>query len=166
MTERWLPVPSLPEYEVSDEGRVRSARRGHVLAQRLVRGYCLVWLLGSGYLVHRLVLRAFVGEPEPGQEGAHWNGNSADNRLANLRWASRDENERDKVAHGSAPRRERHPRARLTEAAIAEIRAAPKMYGYRKALAARFGVSVHAIADVLGERSWRNGTPKPPSVLT
>lgn len=54
--------------------------------------------------VHKAVLISFVGEGPQGWHGAHLNGDPTDNRLSNLRWVTRVENERHKVAHGTAPR--------------------------------------------------------------
>lgn len=53
-----------------------------------------------GAPVHGLVARAFLGPTPKGQEVLHKNGNSQDNRLANLRFGTRSENNRDIVRHG------------------------------------------------------------------
>ena len=51
--------------------------------------------------LHRLVLEAFRGMCPPGHEARHANGVPSDNHLANLSWATKGENERDKRAHGT-----------------------------------------------------------------
>ena len=118
--ERWLPVVGWEGlYEVSDHGRVRSLdrvvtrtdgviqrRRGTVLTNTITSsGYAQVRLSGNGRrenaMVHRAVLRAFRGEPLPGQEGCHNNGDSTDPRLENLRWDSSRENTFDSIRHGT-----------------------------------------------------------------
>ena len=121
MTEQWLPVVGWEEsYEVSDLGNVRSLPRLVVdrirtrrLSGRLKKltptcyGYRAVTFNRSGevvqYKVHRLVLEAFVGPCPPGEEARHLNGIRHDNRLANLAWGTRIENNFDRVLHGTHP---------------------------------------------------------------
>lgn len=109
--ESWRPIPGHPQYDVSDLGRVRSRRfknlrvlkgsvqkSGHVRVQLTNR---------ERYLVHRLVLAAFVG-PAPRELAArHLNGDPKDNRLVNLRYGTHSENMRDRVAHGNDPQARR-----------------------------------------------------------
>ena len=122
--ERWLPVPDWEGlYEVSDQGRVRSLDRlsanGRKLKGRPLKsaadraGYRLVWLHRNSqrrmFILHRLVLLAFVGPCPEGMEGCHDNGDPGDNRLSNLRWDTKSANCLQKVEHGT------HNLARLTE---------------------------------------------------
>lgn len=118
--ERWLPVAGYEgAYEVSDLGRIRGldremlgkdgvvqAKRGGIMRPRRLRsGHITTGLharnVSNTVLVHRLVLSTFVGPPPDGTECCHNNGNPADNRLANLRWASHLENMDDQRRHGT-----------------------------------------------------------------
>jgi hypothetical protein len=108
MIETWMPIPGYEGlYEVSDLGRVYGFRSNKVLKPNVKpkNGYRVVCLQYPGHrkyhLVHRLVLRAFVGEPPEGWDACHNNGNSSDNRLENLRWGTRSENILDEVRHGT-----------------------------------------------------------------
>lgn len=117
--ERWLPVPGYEGfYEVSDLGRVRSLdrvvfhpvggasrRRGKVLRQAVTPANrrAVNLLMDSktkGFLVHRLVLMAFVGAPPEGHECLHWDNDPTNNHLDNLRWGTRSENVHDQVRQG------------------------------------------------------------------
>lgn len=51
--------------------------------------------------VHHLVLEAFVGPRPDGTEACHWNDVPDDNRLVNLRWATKSENRLDCVRNGN-----------------------------------------------------------------
>lgn len=116
-TEVWKPIPGCEgEYEVSDQGRVRSLdrhvegmlgmRRGRVLKPQWAgpRGkqYRQVTLRDGHQLkVHLLVLTVFAGPRPDGLQGCHTNGDKSDNRLINLRWDTPGANNRDKRAHGT-----------------------------------------------------------------
>lgn len=114
--ERWLPVVGYEgRYEVSNLGRVRSLdrvtrhgrrRKGRMLKPTpMPRGYQLVnlWLDNSPrmWLIHRLVLTAFVGPAPEGTEALHGIGGPGNNTLPNLRWGTHSENQFDQVAHGT-----------------------------------------------------------------
>lgn len=116
--ERWAPIPGHEGYEASDLGRVRSLdrkitnrngvtqrRKGMMLRQwKDQDGY---WQTrcgtGSPFLVHRLVLSAFVGPCPDGMQGCHNNADRSDARLVNLRWDTPRENSADMIRHGNSP---------------------------------------------------------------
>lgn len=113
--ERWAPVPGFDDYQVSDQGRVRSkARRdrigravgGKELRVRVVTGrHPTVTLYARGTrvkrTVHSIVLEAFVGPRLPGTEACHRDDDKSNNALTNLRWDSRSENTLDRVRNGT-----------------------------------------------------------------
>ena len=121
MEENWKPVVGFEgAYEVSDQGNVRSIDRSyeqisrhgtkymHSKKGRLLRpgrtssGHLSVALgRGNSRTVHSLVMEAFVGPRPDKMEICHNNGNPADNRLENLRYATRSENILDAVKLGT-----------------------------------------------------------------
>ena len=123
----WKTVPENNNYSVSDEGLVRNSRGEFVRQHITWHGYQRVYLSRNGKTtgrtVHSLVLSAFVGPRPAGMQACHMDGNKQNNHISNLMWGSRVENERHKIAHGTAPRRAKNGRAKLSEAAIKEIRA-------------------------------------------
>lgn len=176
--ERWLPIPGFDGYDVSDCGRVRSVDRlqtydnvtasgkvvtttrllrGRILRPGVVKsGHCLV-MLGRGRpkLVHALVLTAFVGPRPAGYDSCHYDGDPANNRLGNLRWGTRSDNVQDAIRHGThrggSGAGEAHPNARLSAAAVLEIRAANDATAD---LAAKYGVSRSAIKAARSGKTW------------
>lgn len=117
MTE-WRAVPSLPGFEVSDEGQVRSLDRtvtyrdgrnyfyrGQMKAQfPSPAGYPYIGARGRQWAVHRLVAEAFHGPcPEGMTLVRHLDGSRDNNTPDNLRWGTKSENALDSVAHGTHP---------------------------------------------------------------
>lgn len=147
--ERWRPVPGYRgRYEVSSAGRVRSLLAGRVVVGGKDDGYRHLDLFRDGRRltrhVHVLVLEAFRGLRRAGQVSRHLNGRRGDNRLANLRWGSRAENEADKRRH----RRSGH---KLTAALARRIRRAR---GLQRQVAARFNVSPSLVSMIRSGKSW------------
>lgn len=62
-------------------------------------GYYQVMANKKIYLVHRLVAEAFLPNPKNLHEVDHINRDTSDNRVENLRWASRSGNTRNTVSH-------------------------------------------------------------------
>ena len=121
-TETWKALPDYEgQYEVSDLGRVRSLDRmvnyqktdkqkafskfakGRLLKAGTMNkfGHVSVALgRGNSRCVHDLVLRTFVGPRPHKHDCLHINGVGSDNRLVNLRYGTRRENNLDMCAHG------------------------------------------------------------------
>lgn len=161
--ETWKAIPGFDGiYEASDMGRIRSfspmSRIGNgILRQHDCSGYLRVSLYRKGvhrpklYLVHRMVLLAFVGECPPGQQTRHLNGNSKDNRLTNIKWGTRKENARDRLRHGRFHRANINQRA-LSDSDAAFIRKNHKIIK-QTTLAEMFGVHRATIQRIhAGER--------------
>lgn len=123
MTEKWLPVVGYEGlYSVSDTGRVRSESKTVTFVGRWnavvnrsypnrilnpkhdTHGYPFVSLSkngkSTGYRVHSLMLKAFVGLRPYGAHARHLDDNKKNNLLANLAWGTPLENSRDKYRNG------------------------------------------------------------------
>lgn len=158
----WRPVDGWP-YEVSNAGKVRNVRSGHVLVpSKHNLGYRTVTLCHGGerssMYVHHVVLNTFVGTRLDGMECNHKNGDKADNRLDNLEWVTNGENMRHAADHGLIPRGEGHRKAKLTESDVRDIRRLAACGRTPTHLAARFPVTRRHIRDIVRMRSWRHVT--------
>lgn len=71
----------------------------------LGRGYKGIRISGKIYKVHRLVGETYIPNPENKPEIDHINRNPSDNRVENLRWATRTENNRNTRANDACASR-------------------------------------------------------------
>ena len=170
--EQWKDISGyVGFYQVSNEGRVRSLirllpsaieqgirREKQVLAQsRNKQGRLQVNLCREGFLkrfqVHRLVLEAFKGPAPEGTECRHLDGDHTNNHEQNLEWGTHTENMNDKTGHGTQLIGEKHPRAKLTEDDVREIRATNAT---TRALAEVYGVSQVSIHFIRSRKTWKH----------
>lgn len=113
MVEIWKDIDGFEGfYQVSNLGRVKSLARVvndyrgtgkhnkecilKPKRKNVANSYLTVCFSKYGTItthqIHTLVARAFLGNPEEGQEVNHKNGVKGDNRVENLEWVSRREN--------------------------------------------------------------------------
>lgn len=167
----YKPIEGFPRYRVGTDGSIWSCAvsRGKMddssdqwkqltISPNPATGYCLAQLRANGKRksrgVHVLVLEAFRGPCPEGMEGAHGNGIRHDNRMDNLRWDTRKNNHADKWKHGTQPVGEKIHCAKLTEAAVREIR---EQQGKTRGvdLARKFGVSKNLVSQIQHRKAWR-----------
>jgi protein gp37 len=151
--ERWKSIPGFENYEASTHGRIRSPNGVMAMQfnETIGRDTLTLWRSNEPHTmpVHRLVALAHLGAPEEGHEVCHRNGNSRDNRLVNLRWGTRSENQREKVRHGS-----RGGPQRIDAQIAAGIREARRGGATQQAVADRFGVSRPLVSLIENGRAW------------
>ena len=163
MTETWTPAYGWHNYDVSSEGRIqrvvggRGCRVGHIMSQRINRdGYACVTLYRNntkrGYLVSRVVCASFHGPPPTdSHHAAHTDGDKLNNRPGNLRWATQEENEADKIGHGTRLRGEAMVISKLTDDQVRAIRADTRR---QHTIALDFGVTQSLISMVKSKKVW------------
>ena len=168
LVKNLLKYPSLPDeiwkdvvgyeglYKVSTKGRVRSfvkgGKRGCILSQATHRqGYKEIRLSSCSkgnkmFLVHRLVVEAFIPNPYNKETVNHIDGNKANNMVENLKWATINEN----IAHAYRTELRVFPEQRLsqlfegsklTKHDVEDIRNGFAEGVLQKDLASKYGVS-------------------------
>lgn len=174
--ENWLPVVGYEHfYEVSDLGRVaavshsvrtstgkgwRHVNGGLLKPSNNGLGYLQVGLTRDGrrrqLLVHRLVMAAFVGPLPEGMEVRHGPGGSVDNRLANLSYGTKSENEKDKARDGTVPERrgEFNARSKLTWPIVEDCRRRSALGEPHRALAREHGVGASVMWRAIRGITW------------
>ncbi len=169
--EEWKSVPSYEGlYEVSNTGKVKSLARWkqndpnrtpYWIPERLIyqhkapHGYMMVCLSKNGdtrtFSVHRLMLRAFLGEPPHKHEACHANGIRDDNRLENLRWDTRVNNFKDREKHGNTPRGERNGCSKLDDEKVRAILADSRS---NRQIAKSYGITGVTVDRIKRRESW------------
>lgn len=154
----WKTHPTLPEYQLSSDGEVRSIYTMRPLVGRKDKdGYrALVACSGGRRLsvrVATMVLEAWVGPRPPGYVARHLNGVRDDNRPANLAWSTQKENIADKEAHGTVQRGERSGMAKLTAAQAERIKRGGEPVSV---LVREFGICRATVYHIRSGRLWKH----------
>jgi len=161
--DTWRQIRGSPAYWVSTHGQIISTmkRRPRMIAPIKSGKYLAITYWDSEHrrhreYVHRLVLKTWVGDPRPGQEAGHLNGNRHDNRLANLAWVTRQENANHRIIHGTVGVGASNPMAVLTDEKVRSMRA-DRIAGmpYYK-IAAKYNVSTMTAHRAITRTSWRH----------
>lgn len=181
MRYKRLTFIGLPNHRVGKSGSVwsRINKRGRIVAWYRLHPHVLnkgvkskkeYYRIGLShgkvkrmFMVHRLVLEAFVGPCPEGMEACHWDNNGLNCKLSNLRWDTPVNNQRDRIRHGTDNQGE-NPRlgeecgwAVLTEKKVLRIRRLYKKgWGGYKRLGKRFRVDWSTIRDVVKRRHWNH----------
>jgi hypothetical protein len=165
----WRLVPGWPEYQISEHGDLRRARKGRGTGGgRLLKpwrnkksGYLQIslWRGNCGYrtTVHRLVALAFLGAPpSPRHLVAHNDGSRDNNYWRNLRWATQRENVADTIRHGTHNRGSRNGQAKIDEICVVAIRKMAEMKIPQRVAADGFGICHQTVSDIVNRRRWRH----------
>lgn len=92
--------------------------------------------------------------PYPEWEAAHSCGRRNCVNKRHLRWASRADNESDKLIHGTHNRGERQGQSKLTSVEVLAIRAAINNGEVQRQIASRFGISEQSVSGIKSRKIW------------
>lgn len=164
--EEWRECIENTDYAVSNMGRVKRVKGGRgTNSEKLLTlikshyGYSVTHLgVDCQVRVHRLVCRAFHGEPRPEQRDVnHINHIRDDNRAENLHWCTTQENTDWGIQAGRNNIGARNGAAKLTEDKVLEIR---HIKGSEKisnlAIGRRFNVSGDTIDKIISRKTWKH----------
>ncbi len=168
-TETWKAIERAPNYEVSDEGRVRRVggmfRKDRAYGDLLTgtvtsHGYVHVHILTNdrkrSLYVHVLVLEAFVPRPGPRFQVNHRDGVKTNNVLANLEWVTASANSlhRSRTLGHYVSRGEANGNALLTDDTVRAIRARWAAGDRGTDIARELGVSPSSVCGVVRGKTW------------
>lgn len=103
--EIWKPIEGFEDYHVSTSGNIWSDKRRIYLQPEITRlGYERICLYKNKtrnrFLIHVLVAKAFIPNPENKPEVNHIKGIKGDNRATQLEWSTKSENHKDAFVKG------------------------------------------------------------------
>jgi len=163
MTIGWQSIAGYEGlYWVSDTGLVKS-RRGLKSLQLnpAGNGYRTVHLFKNGrcrpHLVSRLVASAFIPNPENKPQVNHISGDTLDNRVQNLEWATRSENQRHAFRIGlNSAVGEKNRHAKLTETKVVVIRGLISIGIAQKDVARIFAIHPASVSYIHTRKTWNH----------
>jgi len=146
------------EYFVTKDGKI--FRNGKEL--KIYRGaYSTLKLSIDGKsktrTVHRLVAETYIPNPENKPEVNHWDGNTHNNHVSNLRWSTTSENQKHKHHVLNKCNGENHGISKLKNEEVKFIRKnyIPKHKEYgMNALSRMFKVAPATIHRIINKKTW------------
>lgn len=168
LLEKATPIPGFQGYAVTRCGRVLSFKQHKPLEMALCPnkpgGYLRANLRANGrnkhvhVMVHRLVAMTFLRAPIAGEQARHLDGNRLNNRVENLAWGSKRENEADKVLHGTDNRGARSGSCKLTEDVVRDIRSRLAVGEAGADIARDCKVDRVTVYRIRDRRTWKHTT--------
>lgn len=148
------------KYEASTGGHVRNAKTKRVLKEFVGKdGYLRTQFDGKTRLVHRVIAKTFIDNPDNLPEVNHINGNKSDNSISNLEWCTRNENLKHAYKHNLRNAKgTNNARSKLSEEDVRYIRKnyikGDKVYG-GIAMSKKFNVAHQTISAVVSGQNWK-----------
>lgn len=158
-------IKDYKNYKVDELGNVYSmpnrTRKGTRILSPIMlnNGYATIDLMNNGVktrkLIHRLVAETFISNPENKPQVNHINGIKSDNRVCNLEWCTRSENQKHAIKTGlRSAKGVKNSQSKLTESEVIDIRILVKCGYGNKHISNKYNISEPTVCDIKSGRSW------------
>lgn len=161
----WKPIEDFEnKYFINSDGQIKAVINGKeylkVPTLNKKRKYFYVMLEGKkrkNLLVHRLVAKAFIPNPNNLPEVNHKDFNRGNNKVNNLEWCTRKQNRNhsEKMGRYVQLRGEDCSQSKLTEKQVISIKNERKLFKTKYLdLAIKYGVKYSTIAHIMRGSRW------------
>lgn len=154
-------------YYVDENGNIYGKRKEVLMPVfQKKTGYNRISLVKDGkahnFSIHRIVAEMFIENPLNLPQVNHKNGIKTDNRVENLEWVSRSENQLHKIhVLGKGLEGERNPQRKLTKEKVLIIYQMAKNGVCYTEISKQFGISRSVISGIKNGKNWNNVTGEP-----
>ncbi len=148
------------KYEASTDGHIRNTKTKRVLHEFPGKDrYLRTQFDGKTRLVHRVIAKTFIPNPNILPEVNHKDGDKSNNSVDNLEWCTRSDNLKHAYTHGfRTAKGTNNARCKLSADNVAYIKnnyiRGDRQYG-AKALASKFNVAPQTVCAVISGQNWK-----------
>jgi len=166
--EKWKDIEGYEGiYQVSNLGGIKTLNpryKNKIILKPYGKSYSNIFLYKNNekrrrYMVHRLVAKAFIPNPENKPMVNHINGVKADNHVSNLEWVTAKENIAHACKLGIGTVGERNGLSKITNEQARYIRKVYKPFDKEfgnKALSIKFGMNINNISNIITNKTYKN----------
>jgi len=161
--EQWLPIKDYEDiYQISNYGRLRRISSGKILIPRIdSRGHyyrmnLCVKNVRVDFLLHRIVGKHFISNPDNKLEINHLDGNKANNHASNLEWVTSQENKAHARRLGLTKPCPSGSGSKLSRADVDNIRFLRSTGIEAQYIADQYGVTRNTIYRIQHGQRWKS----------
>lgn len=161
ITEDIIGVKTKNKYYACENGYIFSEYSNRYLSFDITKeGYLRVYIAGKNYLVHRIIAKCFIENPDNKPEVNHKDCNKKNNHVENLEWVTRKENNNYSPTYlnrvKNIKRGEDNNFSRLTEREVLEIIKLLEYGEDNNYIAEIFNVTPKTIRNIKNLKTWKH----------
>lgn len=112
--------------------------------------------ISKRFYVHSLVLEAFIGPRPRGMECRHLDGNPQNNKLENLKWGTKKENQHERIIHNTSNTGSKNGMSKLMDKDIIIMRTRYENGEFGTKIAEDYNMDISGIYKILRKETWKH----------